>query len=231
VASSERELVLRSERLMQLLTPPFTSLDHDPGYIRSYPPGIRENGGQYTHGVLWTIQALCLLGEGERAHDLFALLNPISHATDPASIKTYRVEPYVLAADVYSSQEHMGRGGWTWYTGSASWMYRIAVENMLGLRREADRLLVNPCIPPAWTEFRVTYRYGKSELLLSYDNPSGVATGVRRIELDGEALPDSAVPLVDDGRRHRVHVLMGESGAAADRGSSHSLDQHAQSAE
>jgi cellobiose phosphorylase len=219
VASSEAELVLRSERLMQLLTPPFTSTEHDPGYIRSYPAGIRENGGQYTHGVLWTVQALCLLGEGERAHELFALLNPISHASDPASVKTYRVEPYVLAADVYSSPEHLGRGGWTWYTGSASWMYRIAVENMLGLKRQGQNLLIAPCVNPSWSEFRVVYRYGRSELALEFDNRSGVASGVRSIELDGKPLADSTVPLIDDGRRHRAVVLLGTTSSSSARSS------------
>jgi cyclic beta-1,2-glucan synthetase len=231
VASSEAELVLRGERLMQLLAPPFTSDQRDPGYIRSYPAGIRENGGQYTHGVLWTVQALCLLGEGERAHDLFSLLNPISHATDPASVKTYRVEPYVLAADVYSSPEHLGRGGWTWYTGSASWMYRIAVENMLGLKRQGQSLLIAPCVSPSWTEFKVVYRYGQTELALSFENPSGVASGVRTIELDGAPLPEASIPLIDDGRRHRARVVMGAVGAAAERAPSHLPFNHAHGAE
>ena len=227
VASSEAELVQRSERMMLLLTPPFADLAHDPGYIRSYPPGIRENGGQYTHGVLWTVQALCLLGQGERAHELFSLLNPISHTTDRAAIETYRVEPYVLAADVYANPQHHGRGGWTWYTGSASWMYRIAVENMLGLQREGARLHVAPCVPPSWTEFKVTYRYGKSELVLAFENPSGASTGVRRIELDGTVLEGGSVPLIDDGRRHRVRVLMGTSSALSGLASERPSQEHA----
>ncbi len=219
--SSLQELVVEEERLMRLLTPPFRPGEHDPGYIRSYPEGIRENGGQYTHGVLWTIQALCLLGEGERAAHLFALLNPISHATDPEQIRRYRVEPYVLAADVYSSDEHLGRGGWTWYTGSASWMYRIAVEHILGLTRRGDVLHVAPCVPPSWTEFQVTYRYGRSELLLQFQNQSGVATGVRRIELDGRELAELTLPLEDDGQRHRALVVMGEADAARKPGHAH----------
>jgi cellobiose phosphorylase len=215
--SSIAELVVEEQRLMKLLTPPFTHLEHDPGYIRSYPEGIRENGGQYTHGVLWTVQALCLLGEGQRAHDLLSLFNPISHATSPASVKRYRVEPYVLAADVYSSAEHQGRGGWTWYTGSASWMYRIAVEHVLGLTRQGSELLVAPCVPPSWTEFQVTYRYGGSELSLSFENPEGVPSGVRRIELDGTVLPAARIPLNDDGKRHRVRVVLGETSSALQR--------------
>jgi cyclic beta-1,2-glucan synthetase len=215
--SSISELVLEDERLMRLLTPPFTHLEHDPGYIRSYPDGVRENGGQYTHGVLWTVQALCLLGEGERAHHLFSLLNPISHALTPQDVKRYRVEPYVLAADVYASPEHLGRGGWTWYTGSASWMYRIAVEHILGLQRQGSSLQVSPCVPPGWAQFEVTYRYGESELLLAFENPNGVPTGVRRIELDGRELTGNGVPLVDDGKRHRVRVVMGPAGAGVER--------------
>jgi cyclic beta-1,2-glucan synthetase len=229
--SSLAELVSEEDRLMRLLTPPFREGEHDPGYIRSYPEGIRENGGQYTHGVLWTIQALCLLGEGERAAHLFSLLNPISHATDPEQVKRYRVEPYVLAADVYSSDEHLGRGGWTWYTGSASWMYRIAVEHIMGLTRRGETLRVAPCVPPSWTEFEVTYRYGRSELLLQFQNGGGVATGVRRIELDGREIDGQEIPLHDDGRKHRALVVMGH--AEGDRG--HSRPElgrsHAQGAE
>ncbi len=224
VESSLTELVVEDQRLMRLLTPPFSHTDHDPGYIRSYPQGVRENGGQYSHGVMWTVQALCLLGEGERAHWLFSLLNPISHATSPAQMKRYRVEPYVLAGDVYASTQHLGRGGWTWYTGSAAWMYRIAVEDILGLQRRGDTLEIAPCVPADWNDFSVTYRYGKSELTLVFQNPEGVATGVKRIELDGREQPDQRVGLVDDGRRHRVLIVMGRArsdwGGVAARGRS-----------
>jgi cyclic beta-1,2-glucan synthetase len=228
VESSEAALIWEDERMMLLLHPPFSDGAHDPGYIRSYPPGIRENGGQYTHGVLWTVQALCLLGEGARAHDLFSMLNPVTHATDPASVKRYRVEPYVLAADVYSSPEHPGRGGWTWYTGSASWMYRIAVESMLGLQRHGDSLRIAPCVPPEWREFRVTYRYGKSKLSVTFENPEGVTTGVRRLELDSRDLTRDSVPLVDDGSQHHLRVLMGSGGDGAGRQQHRAWDVHAQ---
>jgi cyclic beta-1,2-glucan synthetase len=228
--SSLAELVVEEERLMRLLTPPFREGEQDPGYIRSYPEGIRENGGQYTHGVLWTIQALCLLGEGERAAHLFGLLNPISHATDPQQIKRYRVEPYVLAADVYSSEEHLGRGGWTWYTGSASWMYRIGVEHILGLTRRGSVLRVAPCVPSSWNEFQVTYRYGQSELSLEFTN-HGVETGVRRIELDGRELTEHEIPLVDDGRKHRALVVMGEAAAGRGTARSERPSRHAHGAE
>jgi cyclic beta-1,2-glucan synthetase len=215
VESSLTELVMEDERLMCLLTPPFKQLDHDPGYIRSYPEGVRENGGQYSHGVMWTVQALCLLGEGERAHWLFSLLNPISHGKNPAHVKQYRVEPYVLAGDVYASAQHLGRGGWSWYTGSAAWMYRIAVENMLGLKRQGDTLDISPCVPPEWRNFTVAYRYGKSELTVVFQNPEGVATGVQRLEFDGRDQPAAELTLVDDGRRHQALVVMGRSRATA----------------
>jgi len=229
--NSLAELVDEEHRLMRLLTPPFSHTDHDPGYIRSYPGGVRENGGQYTHGVLWTVQALCLLGDGDRAHQLFSHLNPINHASNPAEVKRYRVEPYVLAADVYASEEHFGRGGWTWYTGSASWMYRIAVENMLGLQRRASALEVMPCVPPSWTQFAVSYRYGKSALKLTFENAEGVTSGVRRIELDGRELPSTLVPLEDDGQNHEVRVVMGQAGSGAELPRPQSATTHAEGAE
>jgi cyclic beta-1,2-glucan synthetase len=223
-------LVIESERLMCLLTPPFKQLDHDPGYIRSYPEGVRENGGQYSHGVMWTVQALCLLGEGERAHWLFSLLNPISHGTNPAQVKRYRVEPYVLAGDVYASAQHLGRGGWSWYTGSAAWMYRIAVENMLGLKRQGNTLGISPCVPPDWRNFMVTYRYGKSELTVVFQNPDGVATGVQRVEHDGREQAGAELTLVDDGRSHQALVVMGRARAASALRDGSNLT-HARSAE
>jgi cyclic beta-1,2-glucan synthetase len=231
VQSSLAELVLEEDRLMRLLDPPFSQPDHDPGYIRSYPAGIRENGGQYTHGVLWTVQALCLLGEGERAHGLFSLFNPISHARSPSEVKRYRVEPYVLAADVYSSAEHLGRGGWTWYTGSAAWMYRIAVEHMLGLQRRGDVLHVSPCIPPGWRELEITYRYGKTELRLKLENPQGVARGVQHVELDDRQLPEAALPLVDDGKRHRARVVLGSASVVGELNHGQPATNHALDAE
>ena len=230
VESSLSELVDEDARLMRLLTPPFRSQEHDPGYIRSYPEGVRENGGQYTHGVCWTVQALCMLGEGERAHWLFSLLNPISHGRNPAEVKRYRVEPYVLAGDVYGSAQHLGRGGWSWYTGSAAWMYRVAVEHMLGLQRRGDRLQISPCIPADWAEFVVTYRYGRSELALVFQNPSHVSIGVARLELDGQEQAEAQIPLVDDGRRHRALVVLGRAENATMRPEIAPI-RHARSAE
>jgi cyclic beta-1,2-glucan synthetase len=209
LAESERQLVRSREQLMLLLTPPFAGVGRDPGYIRAYPPGIRENGGQYTHGVLWTVEALCLLGEGNRAWRLFALLNPINHARVASSIERYQVEPYVMAGDVYAEPSHVGRGGWTWYTGSAGVMYRIAIEHILGVRREGHRLLIEPCIPSEWAAFQITYRCESGELRIQVENPSRVSTGVRHIELDGRMLPGSWIPLDQGQRVQQVRVTMG----------------------
>src|SRR5262249_16664830 len=149
-------------RIMRLLTPPFHGAEADPGYIASYPAGVRENGGQYTHGVLFTLRALAELGEAERAERLLAVLNPVRHPEPPADVARYQVEPYVVAADVYSNPEHDGRGGWTWYTGSAGWFYRIVLEDLLGFRRTGRRVTVKPCMPASWSGYELTYRFGRS---------------------------------------------------------------------
>ncbi|HEY3497276.1 MAG TPA: protein ndvB, partial [Polyangiaceae bacterium] len=206
---SEALLVREDARLMLLLWPPFEHAEPDPGYIRSYPRGIRENGGQYTHGVLWTLQALLRLGESERAYRLFSLLNPIHHAETREDAVRYAVEPYVVAADVYAHESHFGRGGWTWYTGSAGWMYRILVEELLGLKRAGDRLFITPCVPRAWQRFEIDYRYGTSELNIVVENPDGLGTTVERVEVGGRVAPDHAVVLVDDGRKRHVRVRLG----------------------
>ncbi|MGC4087889.1 MAG: glucoamylase family protein [Polyangiaceae bacterium] len=206
--SAERRLVVEDQQLMRLLTPPFERAEPDPGYIRSYPPGVRENGGQYTHGVLWTVLALCTLGEGDRAFRLMSLLNPVQHADSPEGVARYRVEPYVVAADVYSSAQHPGRGGWTWYTGSASWMYRDMIEGILGLRKEHGRLCIAPCIPSDWPGFEVIYRYGRSELEIVVENPERASGGVVELSVDERIEPSGSVPLIDDGRRRRVRAVI-----------------------
>jgi cellobiose phosphorylase len=215
--SAEQRLISEEQQLMLLLTPPFERADPDPGYIRSYPAGIRENGGQYTHGVLWTVVALCMQGEGDRAFNLMSLLNPIHHGKDPDAVARYRVEPYVVAADVYASSQHSGRGGWTWYTGSASWMYRDMVESILGLRKELGRLRIAPCIPSTWPGFEATYRYGSSELEIVVENPDQVSSGVVELTVDDKDEPSGSVALVDDGRRRRVHVVLRRAAAVARR--------------
>lgn len=203
------ERLVRSEdQLILLLRPPFDTSGRDPGYIKGYPPGIRENGGQYTHGVQWASWALADLGRGEQAEGLYRMLNPIFHGQKPDQ---YRVEPYVVAADIYSAPAHMGRGGWTWYTGSSAWMYRLGIERILGLSKIGNRLHLDPCIPPQWTGFQLSYRWGGSNYHLRVENPDGVAQGVREVWLDGRLVLDGLVPLQEDGRDHEVQIIMGKT--------------------
>jgi cyclic beta-1,2-glucan synthetase len=203
------QLVNADDQLVLLFTPPFDKTPDDPGYIKGYAPGIRENGGQYTHAAMWVAWALVELGEGDRAEALFRLLNPIYHGDTPEKVARYRVEPYVVGADVYSRPPHAGRGGWTWYTGSASWMYRLGLEAILGIRRLGKALQINPCIPKSWKSYQVTYRDGDTIFQIRVENPSGVNRGVGQVTLDGKVLPGNKIPLLGDGRQHQVHVLMG----------------------
>ena len=207
--SVEERLVRRADQVILLFTPPFDRTTRDPGYIKGYLPGIRENGGQYTHGATWTVWAYAELGRGETAADLYALLNPINHARDPESVQRYHVEPYVVAADVYGVAPHTGRGGWTWYTGSAGWMYRLGLEGILGVRREGKALRIDPRIPPQWPSFRVDYRFRTAIYRIDVVNPDGVQRGVLRVTVDGQEVPEGLIPLEDDGREHGVHVVMG----------------------
>ena len=211
MASVDEHLVREDEGLLLLLAPPFDRGAHDPGYIKGYPPGVRENGGQYTHAALWVAWAFARAGRGDRAHALFDLLNPLRHAADPASAARYRLEPYVVAADVYGVPPHVGRGGWSWYTGSAAWMYRLGLEAILGLRRDGAALMIEPCIPAGWSGFEVDYRYGASSYRIRVKNPHGVSRGVSGIEIDGRTLPQLRLPLLDDGSAHTVVVRMGKT--------------------
>ena len=179
--------------LALLFTPPFDATPRDPGYIKGYPPGLRENGGQYSHAAMWAILALCRMGDGDAAARLFALVNPINHSLTPDEAARYKVEPYVVAADVYSTPPHEGRGGWTWYTGSAGWMYRAGIEGILGLTREGDDLLVNPCFSANWPGISATVRLGGSRLSITVENPGGTGCGVKSATLNG------APHLVDEG--------------------------------
>ncbi|MBI5032142.1 MAG: hypothetical protein HZB51_16550 [Chloroflexi bacterium] len=206
--SVANRLVRPGEQLLQLLTPPFDKTLRDPGYIKGYPPGIRENGGQYTHAAVWAVWAFAELGQGDRAESLFHLLNPIYHSDTPEKIARYRVEPYVIAADVYSALSHAGRGGWTWYTGSSGWMYRLGLEALLGIRRKGKVLQIDPCIPKRWQSYQVTYRVGESTFHIRVDNPSGINRGVKAILLDGNVLSGNEILLLDDGGQHQVIVLM-----------------------
>jgi cyclic beta-1,2-glucan synthetase len=209
MASTDRLLVREDAGLILLLTPPFDKMTPSPGYIQGYVPGVRENGGQYTHAALWTVLAHALLDEGDRAEKLFRMINPINHAADPEAIERYRVEPYVVAADVYSQDRHVGRGGWTWYTGSAGWMYRVGVEAILGVTLHRGALRIDPCIPRAWKGYEITYRTRGAEFHIRVENPDGVCRGVRRVEVDGVAQDDLLVELVGVSGIHRVRVVLG----------------------
>ncbi len=209
MASVERLLVREADQLLLLLEPPFDKTSRDPGYIQGYPPGIRENGGQYTHAAIWVAWAFARLGQGGQAGALFRLLNPVNHADTPEKIKRYLVEPYGIAADIYSQPPLTGTGGWTGYTGSAGWMYRLGTEAILGLSRQGQALKIDPCIPGNWPGFKVDYRYGTSHYRISVENPAGVCRGVQQVWLDGIALPGNLVSLAGDGLVHEVRVVMG----------------------
>ncbi|MEO7711606.1 MAG: glucoamylase family protein [Gemmatimonadaceae bacterium] len=208
-------LVRDDDRLILLLTPPFDKTERDPGYIKGYLPGVRENGAQYTHAALWTVLAAVGLSDGDRAFHLLDLLNPLTHARTPHEADTYKVEPYVVAADVYTAPGHVGRGGWTWYTGSASWSYRVALEGLLGFTKRGNRLRIVPCIPSSWDEVTIDYRYGASTYAITIVNPDGVSTGARLVEVDGVASIDGEIELVDDGVARVVRVTMGEAEMAS----------------
>jgi len=207
--AAERELVRREDALALLFAPPFDKIAHDPGYIRGYPPGIRENGGQYTHAGLWSVLAWAALGEGDKAAGLLAMLNPINHARTPADLQRYKVEPYVVAADIYAAPSHVGRGGWTWYTGSAGWMHRAGIEGVLGLRLKGDHFTLEPAIPASWPGYEMTLRFRSATYEILVENPGNTDSGVA--EFDGEALPSApwSVPLLDDGATHRLRVTLG----------------------
>ncbi len=211
MASVDAQLVSRADGLVKLFTPPFDRTPQDPGYIKAYPPGLRENGGQYTHGAMWCALAFALLGDGDRAAELFALMNPINHSLNENAVERYKVEPYVVCADVYSTAPHNGRGGWTWYTGSAGWMYRTAVEGILGIHLRGEKLAIEPCIPHGWRGFEATYLHRSTRYLVRVNNPQGVSRGVARAALDGRELAGGMceISLEDDGREHTIEVTLG----------------------
>ncbi|HEX3809280.1 MAG TPA: glucoamylase family protein [Rhizomicrobium sp.] len=211
MAAVDKYLVQRDDRLITLFTPPFENPSPDPGYIKGYPAGIRENGGQYTHGAAWAALAFAMLGDGDRCAELLSILNPINHASSPTGVHRYKVEPYVICADVYSMPPNDGRGGWTWYTGSAGWTYRVALEGLLGFRKQGSNLLLDPCIPKAWPSFGIVYRHGAARYDISVENPLGVNRGILAVKLDGTILTGkrALIPLVDDGATHTVQIVLG----------------------
>jgi cyclic beta-1,2-glucan synthetase len=202
-------LVRRGSGVVLLLAPPFERTALDPGYIKGYLPGVRENGGQYTHAAAWVVLALTRLGSGDEAVELFHMLNPINHARTPAQVRQYMTEPYAVAGDVYDHPAHRGRGGWTWYTGAAGWMYRVALEGILGLERRGGCFRLNPCIPSSWPTCSIEWRFGTSRYTIVVENPERRCGGVASVELDGAPVDPAAIPLADDGREHAVRVLLG----------------------
>jgi cyclic beta-1,2-glucan synthetase len=204
--SVEQYLVRRGDDLVLLFTPPFHVSQQDPGYVKSYLPGVRENGGQYTHAAVWTTIAFAAMGDGNQASELFSMLNPINHTGTRAGVYRYKVEPYVMAGDVYAESPHVGRGGWTWYTGSAGWTYRAGLQWILGFHLKGNNLLMDPCIPREWGKFEITYRHGSATYHLTVLNPHGNQRGVETCEVDGEMRnpPPGMLPLADDGKSHQI---------------------------
>jgi cyclic beta-1,2-glucan synthetase len=213
MAAVDEYLVRRGDGLIILFTPPFDKSKLEPGYIKGYVPGVRENGGQYTHAALWTVIAFAMLGDGDRAGELFGLLNPINHSSTRAGLHKYKVEPYVTTGDVYAMPPHTGRGGWTWYSGSAGWMYRAALEHILGFKLSGDRLRIEPCIPRGWREFEIKYRRGNTTYRIRVNNPHGLSRGIISVELDGIIQEGDWLLLSNDGQDHEVRVVMGEKPA------------------
>jgi cellobiose phosphorylase len=202
----DAHLVRRDVGLIQLFDPPFDHSSLNPGYIKGYFPGVRENGGQYTHGAIWTTMAFALMGDSERAWDLFALLNPVHHSATPKQVAIYKVEPYVVAADVYGVAPHTGRGGWTWYTGSAGWMYRLLLETLLGVHLEGNQLRLTPSLPKTWSTFTLHYRYRQTPYHIRITRLPDAPHGTSRLTLDGQRIAGNLLPLLDDHREHDVEV-------------------------
>jgi cellobiose phosphorylase len=202
----DQRLVRRETQLIQLLDPPFDKSDLEPGYIKGYVPGVRENGGQYTHAAIWATTAFAMMGDRERAWELFAMLNPINHGSTPAEIDRYKVEPYVMCADIYGAPPHTGRGGWTWYTGASGWMYRLTVETLLGLQLEVDRLRIAPCIPADWEAYKIHYRYRETFYHITVQRVGEQSEHGSRVTVDGVERPDDIIPLIDDRQDHAVEV-------------------------
>ncbi|WML44711.1 GH36-type glycosyl hydrolase domain-containing protein [Neobacillus sp. PS3-40] len=214
--SFDRELVERDLSVIRLLTPPFDETEHSPGYIQGYPPGIRENGAQYTHGVIWSIVAWCKLGQGDKALEMFTMLNPLTHTRTDNEVRKYTGEPYVMAADVYTAEPNEGKAGWTWYTGASSWMYQAGIEWILGLRRRENLLYIDPCIPSDWPGFTATYRFGKARYLINVSNGTSESEKGSVVKVDGKVISPSingnqegpCIELLDDGKDHQVELIL-----------------------
>ncbi|MEO7522274.1 MAG: glycosyl transferase family 36, partial [Gemmatimonas sp.] len=205
MGSLEEYLVREDARLLMLLSPPFDHGTHDPGYIKGYLPGVRENGAQYTHAALWAVLATALRGDGDRAFELFQMINPLMHARTPDEVATYKVEPYVVAADVYTAEGQLGRGGWTWYTGSASWLYRVALETLVGFTKRGATLVIDPRVPAHWPGFSIEYRYESSTYRIVVEM---IDRGEHAMTLDGRRMEGVTIELAADGAEHEVLIRM-----------------------
>jgi cellobiose phosphorylase len=220
MAAVDKRLVRRGAQLIQLLDPPFDKSGLEPGYIKGYVPGVRENGGQYTHAAIWSTMAFAMLGDRDRAWELFNMLNPVNHGSQPDDIECYRVEPYVMSADIYATPPHTGRGGWTWYTGAAGWMYQLTVETLLGVQLEVDKLRIAPCIPAHWDSYKIHYRYRATVYHITVRRVGEKSEHVSRVTVDGAIAEvtalgtgrpqDGIIPLVDDRREHYIDVDLGQ---------------------
>jgi cyclic beta-1,2-glucan synthetase len=219
-----QHLVREDEAMVLLFEPPFDKMEPSPGYIKGYPPGVRENGGQYTHAALWMAMAMARKGDGERAVQLLRMLNPIEHARDAEAVWHYGVEPYVIAADVYNLPGRVGQGGWSWYTGSAAWMYRAWVEEVLGLQVRGERLRMNPAIPAAWPGFRLNYRHGETLYAIEVENPQGCERGVAWLEMDGQRMAGGVIPLERGLVKHQIRVRMGDPEQSSEVAKAHSSE-------
>ncbi|MBK5277322.1 MAG: cyclic beta 1-2 glucan synthetase, partial [Bacteroidia bacterium] len=213
MSALDKLLVRRNNLLIQLLDPPFDKSDLNPGYIKGYVPGVRENGGQYTHAAIWAAMAFADLGDSQLAWELFAIINPVSHGKSQDGIARYKVEPYVVAADIYALAPHIGRGGWTWYTGSAGWLYRLIVESLLGLRLEADKLYIKPCIPADWESYKVSYRYRETIYNITILQIHGTGDDLN-VTVDGAENDDKVISLVDDRQEHAIEIKIVRIGSS-----------------
>ncbi|WHH60301.1 glucoamylase family protein [Petroclostridium sp. X23] len=205
----EHYLIKRDEGLIMLLTPPFDKGDLKPGYIKGYVPGVRENGGQYTHAAIWVVLAFAKMGHGDKAWELFNMINPVNHARTPIEAARYKVEPYVMAADVYAVHPHIGRGGWTWYTGAAGWMYRVGIEHILGLKKRGEGLIIDPCIPREWEQYSMEYKYKEAKYIINIKNPDRVSKGVKSVKVDGTLIGNHIIQLKSEKHEYHVEVIMG----------------------
>ena len=201
-----KNLVQTNDRIIKLLDPPFDKSELNPGYIRGYVPGVRENGGQYTHAAIWMIIAFTRFGDNKRVWELLSMINPVNHGKTSEAIAIYKTEPYVIAADVYGSIPHVGRGGWTWYTGSAGWMYRLITDYFLGLQKEGNKLKFVPCVPKEWESFKMRYRYMNTVYNIVVTQNSGGDEMI--VTVDGVEQQDKRVTLMDDGVEHLVNVMV-----------------------